>query len=366
MTKHTPNRFEKHKKKITLAFFALVSMLLFVGGLLLAKAARDEVLRGGERYIQLREPRPFQDHSEEPGAETMKYSVGLEKKPYRMRVDEDGYIQPSRIHDKPDRSIVFLGGSTTECQYIAEEARFPYLVGRHLEKALGLKVNSYNTGKSGNNSQHSLFILQAKVIPLKPKVAIVMECVNDINLLIHMGSYYRPHYNRGIIVNKEYNPVKNYLLSFVRKKAEDTFNADDEFSAYRGKSPKLSIEEMCALYKKNLELYVFICRQQKIIPVLMTQFNALDPGNIERLRAIGLLESIEKSMGMPYTQYYEFYNAMNNVHRIVAEEQKVFLIDLDKLVPKSPEYLYDGVHLSEKGSRLTAEIIAKALEPIVR
>lgn len=366
MTKRGPNRFEKHKAKLTIAFSVFVAALLVAGAVLLVKAARDEILRGGERYIQLREPRPLQDHSEEPGPETMKYAVGLEKKPYRMRVDEDGYIQPSRVHDNPDRSIVFLGGSTTECQYMAEGARFPYVAGRLLETALDLKVNSYNTAKSGNNSLHSLFILQAKVIPLKPKVAVVMECVNDLNFLIHMGSYYRPHYNRGIIVNKEYNPVKNFLLSFGRKRSEEDFNARDEFAAYRGTQKNYSIQEMCDLYKKNLELFVYVCRQHDIIPVLMTQFNVLDQGNVERLRSIGLLESVETHMGMPFARYYEYYHAMNNVHRIVAEQQKVVLIDLDKLVPKSSDYFYDGVHLSEKGSRLTAQIVAKALEPIVR
>lgn len=366
MARNTPNVFEARKKPLAVAFFAVIAALLVVGGLLLAKAVRDEMLRGGERYIQLREPRPFQDHSEEPSDETIRYSTGLEKKNYRIRVDEDGYIQPSRIHAKPDRSIVFLGGSTTECQYMGEEERFPYLVGRHLEKELGLKVNSYNTAKAGNNSLHSLFMLQAKVIPLKPKAVVIMECINDLNLLIHVGGYYRPHYNRGIIVNKEYNPVRNFLLSFVRKTAEETFSATDEFAAYRGAGPKLSLEEMCESYKRNLELFAFICRQQGITPVFMTQFNTLDAANFERLRASGMAETLEKRLGMSYAEYVRLYNAMNNVHRIVAQEQGAALIDLDRLIPKSTEYLYDIVHLNANGSRFAATIIAKALELVVR
>lgn len=365
MTKRQ-NRFEKHSKTITAVLYSLIGLTLLVGTFFLVKAGRDEIKRGGERYIQLREPRPFQDHSSTPGAETLKFSVGLEKKPYRMQVDEDGFIQPSKIHDAADRSIVFLGGSTTEGQFVDEDARFPYLAGRILEKNLGLKINSYNTAKSGNNSLHSLFILQSKIIPLHPTVAVIMECVNELNFLIHLGDYYRQNYSRGIIVNKEYNFIKNYLLSFKRGKAEDTYQDKDEFALYRGEKPKRSIEEMCELYKKNLELFIFICRQHDITPVLMTQFNALDPDNAVRFRDIGLAAVVEDKMGMPFARYCEYYRAMNNVHRVVAAQQNVLLIDLDKFVPKTAEYLYDGVHLNGKGSKLTAEIVAKGLEPILR
>ena len=365
MTKEQ-NRFEKHSKTVYAVVYALIGIVLLVVSLLIVKAVRDEMKRGGERYIGLREPRPFLDHSEEPGPEVMKSATGLEKRPYRIRVDSDGFIMPSKIHADPDRSIVFLGGSTTECEYMDEEARFPYLVGRHLEKSLGLKVNSYNTARSGNNSMHSLFILQAKVIPMKPKAVVLMECVNELTFLIYMGSYYSPHYNRGLIGNMNYDPIKNFILSYVRDKAVEQYDAKDEFSGHTGTGPKISIREICDLYKKNLELFVFICRQHGIAPVLMTQFNRLTPEYEERLRTLGTLASIENRWGISYRQYIEYYSKLNNMHRVVAAEQHVALIDLDKDLPKSSEYMYDSVHLSEKGSRFVAEVIAKQLEPIVR
>ena len=57
------------------------------------------------------------------------------QKPYVLRVDRQGFIMPSKIHDHPDLTIAFLGGSTTECIYVDEDNRFPYLVGRLLERA---------------------------------------------------------------------------------------------------------------------------------------------------------------------------------------------------------------------------------------
>ena len=55
---------------------------------------------------------------------------------------------PSKVHDHPDLTLAFLGGSTTECIYVDENNRFPYLAGRLIEEQTGLKVNSYNAGRA--------------------------------------------------------------------------------------------------------------------------------------------------------------------------------------------------------------------------
>ena len=47
-------------------------------------------------------------------------SDSLAQKPYVLRVDRQGFIMPSKIHDHPDLTIAFLGGSTTECIYVDE------------------------------------------------------------------------------------------------------------------------------------------------------------------------------------------------------------------------------------------------------
>ena len=60
-------------------------------------------------------------------------SGGILDEEYILRTDKDGFIEPSIIHDDADMEIVFLGGSTTECLYVREENRFPYLTGRRLE-----------------------------------------------------------------------------------------------------------------------------------------------------------------------------------------------------------------------------------------
>ena len=91
-----------------------------------------------------------------PTEEALKISDKLENREYILRIDDNGFIVPSKVHEYPDRTIVFLGGSTTECFYVDEEKRWPYLAGRLLENDTGLKVNAYNAGMSAINSFNSI------------------------------------------------------------------------------------------------------------------------------------------------------------------------------------------------------------------
>jgi hypothetical protein len=154
---------------------------------------------GIKRSIKLREFNPLYRDILVPNQDAMRMSDGLEQKPYVLRVDRQGFIMPSKIHDRPDLTLAFLGGSTTECAYVTEDQRFPYLVGRWLERDTRLKVNSYNAGRSGNNTLHCLNILLNKVVSLKPDIVILMENINDLAILIYEKTYWNTNPSRSPI-----------------------------------------------------------------------------------------------------------------------------------------------------------------------
>ena len=140
----------------------------------------------------------------EAGKEEQNYDTLVTKK-YLLRIDDDGFIVPSKKYANPDMSIVFLGGSTTECRYVAEDHRFPYLAGVLLEQQTGIKINSYNAARSGNHSLHSLDILLNKVIPLKPDIVVMLHNINDLVVLLYESSYWNPKSSKPVIfdINKE-------------------------------------------------------------------------------------------------------------------------------------------------------------------
>lgn len=109
---------------------------------------------------------------------------------YPFRIDNNGFILPHNNYDNPDNKIVFIGGSTTECMYVTENNRFPYLTGQLIEEKTNKQINSYNAGVSGNSSIHSLDILLNKIIPKKPDIVVIMHAVNDYAILAYDHSYW--------------------------------------------------------------------------------------------------------------------------------------------------------------------------------
>jgi hypothetical protein len=297
---------------------------------------------------------------------------------YDLEIDREGFIAPSRIHDLPDLSLVFLGGSTTEAHLMDSRDRFPYLVGRTIEKATGLKTNSHNGGVAGNTTLHALTLLLYKVAPLQPDYAVLMEAVNDLSYLAHFGSY-ESIGPRAVIITRQdvfEGRLENFVggirrmaraalpniyaaLSELRTRlATGAIPQQDEFAATRSKAaPALSEEEIIARYTENVVSFVEIARARGIRPVLMTQVNRLvDPPDA------AIRRGFEKfPPPMLYEKYAAIYRRMNNAVRGIAEARQVPLVDLDRDIPRDAVHFYDAVHLTATGSRLAAESIVRII-----
>jgi len=74
------------------------------------------------------------------------------------------------------------------------------------------------------------------------------------------------------------------------------------------------------------------------------------------------MQRMETDFGIAYADYYDLYVMMNDLIRSVAAEQDVPLIDLDRSIPKSREFMYDSVHFNDQGSLLAAQVIAESLQ----
>lgn len=334
------NVFEKHPKK-TLIFISVFLLGILYGlcslkiiknayteyeakslKLLLQQYYASKIIDNNVgRFIKLREHKPNQERFERPSRNYMKHVAPdtIERKYYRINTDENGFIGPSSIHANPDFKIVFLGGSTTECLYLEEEQRFPYLVGRQLEKALGKKINSYNGGVSANESMHNINILLNKVLPMKPQIVVMMENINDLVVLRAMGSYWYPHSLKSHV-----QTAKNV---FTRHELFPGTNTQDE-------------QQLLLEFQRNLETFIAICRIRDILPVLMTQANRVQ-GDL-------------------------LYHQFNQKIREVGQKHDVLVIDLAQAIPQKAALLYDSYHYTAIGSQMAAEVITAALAQQLR
>src|SRR4030042_103609 len=286
--KSQKNWFEQNSKKTLFVFFLIMFIITVFTTEKILSLKNKTYKSNIKRYIRLKEYEPHLSISIIPDEEYMKGTDSLIQKKYFLRIDEKGFIMPTKIHDNPDLTLVFLGGSTTECLYVDEVNRFPYLVGRLIEKETGLRVNSYNSGISGNNSLHSIDILLNKVIPLQPHIAVMMNNINDLTILLYEKTYWNKNPTRSPIVDIKTDPSIKNILRIVKDKTipnlyreihnvkNKIFKTEpDEFQHVRGKKIIFSKEYLLDEYKMNLQTFINICKARNIIPILMTEANRL-------------------------------------------------------------------------------------------
>ena len=325
-----------------------------------------------DRTLLLKENLPNLNTVIKPDKKLMLGTQNLMRKDFVVRTDADGFIIGPRdfIHAKDKVSIIFFGGSTTECIHVEEERRFPYLV------SLNLNVRVLNGGISGGHSMHSLLSLIGKGIPYKPNHIILMHAVNDLTTLSKTLSYWGEQPEGRSLIQKESKivenvglyrvarSVKNFLVPNLWLKISHIFQVtaektpQDEWAALRDRKYKFSDIEnaMVDQFTASLKSFVAVSREWGIEPILMTQFNRVKKDDLF------VREAYERyPQPISYDDFVRLYQKTNGIVRTVAKQEKVFLIDLDTQIPSTKEYIYDAVHLNTKGSEIVAEKITTAL-----
>jgi hypothetical protein len=329
------------------------------------------------RAIRLREFKPLMSDCSFPPPNN--FDTLINKK-YKLRIDKNGFIIPSERYLHPDISLVFLGGSTTVCHYLDEDLRFPYLTGNLLENKLGIKINSYNAGRSGNNSLHSIDILLNKILPMNPQIVVMMHNINDVTTLVYENTYWNHNASKSVIIDMNNEITVNYLrimrdklipniatqIRLISNKIKNKFTTGpvngDEFAHIRGKPITINKAESIEQFEMNLTIFINICRARKIVPILMTMPSRMKENPDKLIISIFETDKIRFS----YEKFKELIDAFNDSIRKKAKENHILFIDLAKAIPQEAEYMYDTVHYTENGSKQVAHQVSDHLEPIIK
>lgn len=274
-----------------------------------------------------------------------------------FKTDKLNYIEPSFRFDNPDFTVVFMGESTTECAAVQEKKRFPFLISKYLE-AKGLKVNTLNIARGGGTLHDSINILFNHVVLNSPNAIVLMHAVNDIGVL-KKGKPYQSRMGHDIGLN-DIAKYSLQLLSihfsiggFLREKA--TVN-----NFLPIKIPQNSHCDKCKVDPKpfiaRLKIFIAMCQAFDIIPVLVTEPLAIEMKN--ELTPAWTDENCQK--------------LFNNCIREVSKNNNVDLIDLSLLISKVAtntdklrKIFYDGIHVTDYGSKLYASYISENLYKIL-
>ena len=372
------NWFHRHPKKTLVAVTLLFILVIVFGAekFLKFNSRRQGILLEVEaerRYVRLKEFRPGTRMLMTMPRNHLPFTDNVFTKQYRVEIDRNGFIAPSRKYDAPDKVIVFLGGSTTECMFMDQDQRFPYVTGLILEQETGAKINSYNGGMSGSDSLNAIDILINKVIPLKPDVVVFMENINDLSTLLYEGTYWHEGTARSPLETLKKPPMVGKLLKEIfiphlnqaYKNLGKTLSGkeEDEFAGARGKTLVIDQAKMERDFSANLRTFVCICKAWGIVPVLMTQANRItehpDPVVAAYVARGG------RDRGINYQRFKALYDAFHDTIREVGQKNQVMVIDLAREVPSDKKHLYDMVHLNDAGSQLAAQIIAARLKGVI-
>jgi lysophospholipase L1-like esterase len=335
------------------------------------KAGGQSAGPGPARYLVMREWRRNTDYQFVPSAGRKRHHEGGLQETYRLDTDKDGFIEPARRHAQPDLSVVFLGGSTTECMYVAPHNRFPHLTATKLEQALGLKVNGINAALSGNNSMHSLLLLLGKVVPLRPDFVVLMHGINDIGTLSSNGTYWIKDGALRLVAEEKISAgdagkvLVRSLIPYTSEQLQHGVKAVRELLRTRPAQAPASAgtsnrTEMARDFESSLRSFVRVATAWGITPVLMTQVYVEPTSETERSGAF--VDREQLAGGAPRAgDQPSLLDDFNAVTREVARSEAVPLVDLARARAWRFGDVYDGVHFTDQGSKQVAEIVAAAL-----
>ncbi|ETR74157.1 MAG: Esterase, SGNH hydrolase-type [Candidatus Magnetoglobus multicellularis str. Araruama] len=263
-------------------------------------------------------------------------------------------ILPFNQHKNPQFTVLFLGGSTTQCSYVQEKLRFPALVSTILNKN-GLKVNTINSGRAGNTLHDSINIFFNYLYKFKPDYTVIMHATNDRGVLNRDHNY---HSRMGQEVTFKQllkwlgqSLSRIQIIGLLRLTITKIFGKKFEYTGISSIEQEKPSDIDTTPFYIRLKIFVNMVKHMGTIPILMTQ----------------PLANVRTNISPDWLNTPDQLK-LNEIIRLAAKEQNVSLIDLSSYMKTVPDYenhiekyLYDGIHVSDMGSKLYANYISKRL-----
>lgn len=304
----------------------------------------------------------------------------LEKKVFAtIRPEAHAFFQ---IEEAPDYSlpltknkvrILALGGSTTYGPGLDRNEAYPAV----LEKVLNViqpepKVEVLNAGVPWHTSMHSLLRYVGRYSDWKPNVFIVMHAFNDIFQTSEgrlTSGKYRDDYGHffgalGQRINPEDRFAQGISRFFSKNWFVRTWYSDVVDSDHRKPKRPVDLVRSLPSFERNMRELVRRAKQDGVYVVLATQ-PYLYRNNMPK----------QEQRHLFYDYYYKDYalvpaieqqrtamDKFNDTTRKISRTTDTALVDLEAMVPKSSDLMFDDVHYTKQGAALVARIISESVD----
>lgn len=299
-----------------------------------------------------------------------------------FRTDARGFIEPAGDRRTSEVVIAFLGGSSTENFWLAEPLRFAARATEMLSQRTGRRVGAWNAGYPGTTAMDSVSKLLHLIAPMRPDIAVMMHGINDAGALLRYGDYLRDGRPRGLknrhargwtasikAVIRHTLPHTMVAFSDTGRQARRTLFGEPEApaqwldeDAQSGLSDREIVAKLVSRFDRQLGLFIDICRQYGIQPVLMTQAHRLASSEEPFAFPPG-----PQGWSSDYTRIIDkLHEALQDSTRTIAAARNIALVDLEKQIPGRRALLWDQVHMTNAGARMAAAVIAAHLAPMIK
>jgi hypothetical protein len=291
-----------------------------------------------------------------------------------------GFRGPDPPRDLARRlSLVTIGGSTTECLFLSDGKTWTDVLSRKLAQTWpDVWVN--NAGLDGQSSYGHLILLRDFIVSLRPKVAVFLIGVNDIERedLTTYDQSLAPNWTRaekaGVFLedHSEVIGLAHNLLRMARTSYRGFGHSELDLTKLTRleHDPKLTAITLAQQdapvrrYADRLNAIVDLCRANGIEPVFTTQ-PALYGDAIDPVTGVDLA-IVQVRGGLNGRLQWRVLELYNDAMRHVARDRGVLLVDAAAEMPKDSRLYYDLMHFTNEGAARLGEIEATRLEPYLK
>jgi len=272
------------------------------------------------------------------------------------------------------RSIVIIGGSTTQCMYLSDDKTWPAQLQNCLLSA-DTSIIVQNAGLDGHSTRGHLLLME-KVIPkIKPDMVIFLIGVNDLGHSLNEERFIlgNPYEQTSIAYNLfTYSRLAQFIYTWqqilINKAPVVEKTKYGQPNGYAGK-PLLqksplpdSLESILPSLREFEENIVELhkrAREESVEILFLTQPMLFDStsewDSIEgRSYWLGKQELVISA-----ATYWRMMSIFNRHLVRVCDSLNVPCFDLASQIPHRQQYFYDHVHFNEAGAAFVAEKVCQ-------
>ncbi len=278
------------------------------------------------------------------------------------------YLQlmpPENLIDKTEKQfkVFCLGGSTTEFPD-SKGVGWPQYAQESLKTKYNKQTKIYNFGRQWYTTQHTLINYNANLRSYGPKVIMTMDGVNDLlqnaDFSYFSTGNFREDY--GHFWGPETRLVSQPTLASAAAQSWRLF-------WYYPKRQVIDTENFPGLvsFRRNLKTLIDMARVDGTEVILLTQpFLMKDNMSETEIAALTMVnrEAIGARKKWSVKTAKSGMEQYSQAVREIAKRENVKLLDLEKVVPKTLEYLRDDVHYTDKAFIIISEYVAEALNSL--